>query len=93
MRLKGWLGQITISFFEKYLTICQRNGAPGRIRTSDPQIRSLVFYPTELRVQTDERGYIQTPSQNCKLIPGGGSENCGGKGGIRTLDTVSRMRP
>ena len=24
-------------------------GAPGRIRTSDPQIRSLVLYPAELR--------------------------------------------
>ena len=28
-----------------------KNGAPGRIRTSDPQIRSLVFYPAELRVR------------------------------------------
>ncbi len=26
------------------------NGAPERIRTSDPQIRSLVLYPAELRV-------------------------------------------
>ena len=26
-------------------------GAPGRIRTSDPQVRSLVLYPTELRAQ------------------------------------------
>ena len=25
------------------------NGAPERIRTSDPQIRSLVLYPAELR--------------------------------------------
>jgi S-adenosylmethionine/arginine decarboxylase-like enzyme len=25
------------------------SGAPGRIRTSDPQVRSLVLYPTELR--------------------------------------------
>jgi hypothetical protein len=24
-------------------------GAPGRIRTSDPQVRSLVLYPAELR--------------------------------------------
>ena len=24
-------------------------GAPGRIRTCDPQIRNLVLYPTELR--------------------------------------------
>jgi hypothetical protein len=26
------------------------NGAPGRIRTHDPQIRSLVLYPAELPV-------------------------------------------
>src|SRR5262249_46580986 len=29
----------------------ERNGAPERIRTSDPQIRSLVLYPAELRVR------------------------------------------
>lgn len=28
----------------------EKNGAPERIRTSDPQIRSLVLYPAELRV-------------------------------------------
>lgn len=27
----------------------KRDGAPGRIRTHDPQIRSLVLYPVELR--------------------------------------------
>ena len=27
----------------------EMNGAPERIRTSDPQIRSLVLYPAELR--------------------------------------------
>jgi hypothetical protein len=26
-------------------------GAPGRIRTSDPQVRSLVLYPAELRAR------------------------------------------
>ena len=26
-----------------------RDGAPGEIRTPDPQIRSLVLYPAELR--------------------------------------------
>ncbi len=26
------------------------DGAPGRIRTPDPQIRSLVLYPAELPV-------------------------------------------
>src|SRR5574338_113981 len=28
-----------------------RNGAPGEIRTPDPQVRSLVLYPTELRAR------------------------------------------
>ena len=28
-----------------------KGGAPGRIRTPDPQIRSLVLYPAELPVQ------------------------------------------
>jgi hypothetical protein len=28
-------------------------GAPGTIRTSDPQIRSLVLYPAELRAPND----------------------------------------
>jgi hypothetical protein len=27
-----------------------RSGAPGEIRTPDPQIRSLVLYPAELPV-------------------------------------------
>ena len=27
-------------------------GVPGRIRTSDPKFRKLVFYPTELRAHT-----------------------------------------
>src|SRR6202041_264818 len=27
------------------------NGAPGEIRTPDPQIRSLVLYPAELRAR------------------------------------------
>jgi hypothetical protein len=28
-----------------------KNGAPGAIRTPDPQIRSLMLYPAELRVR------------------------------------------
>jgi hypothetical protein len=31
------------------------DGAPGRIRTSDPQIRSLVLYPAELRALVTTR--------------------------------------
>jgi hypothetical protein len=34
----------------------RNNGAPGRIRTSDPQIRSLVLYPTEPRVHIEKLG-------------------------------------
>ncbi len=30
------------------------NGAPERIRTSDPQIRSLMLYPAELRARGSE---------------------------------------
>ena len=30
----------------------KKNGAPERIRTSDPQIRSLVLYPAELRARS-----------------------------------------
>ena len=40
-----WL-TVTISI----LFSLKKNGAPERIRTSDPQIRSLVLYPAELRV-------------------------------------------
>ena len=29
-------------------------GAPERIRTSDPQIRSLVLYPAELRARAED---------------------------------------
>ena len=32
----------------------KENGAPERIRTSDPQIRSLVLYPAELRARFRE---------------------------------------
>ena len=32
-------------------------GAPGRIRTSDPLVRSQVLYPTELRAQRNGRGF------------------------------------
>jgi hypothetical protein len=31
------------------------NGAPGEIRTPDPQIRSLVLYPAELRARIGPR--------------------------------------
>ena len=36
----------------KRLWLLGENGAPGRIRTSGPQIRSLVLYPAELRARS-----------------------------------------
>ena len=36
----------------KALALKEKLGAPGRTRTSNPQIRSLVLYPIELRVPT-----------------------------------------
>jgi hypothetical protein len=33
------------------LIIEKGNGAPGRTRTCNPQVRSLVFYPVELQVR------------------------------------------
>ena len=33
----------------------EKNGAPGAIRTPDPQIRSLMLYPAELRVHFLEK--------------------------------------
>ena len=44
------------------------NGAPERIRTSDPQIRSLVLYPAELRAHVllmdTEQATGQRPGQD-----------------------------
>ena len=39
------------------------NGAPERIRTSDPQIRSLVLYPAELRARNEPREVPKTRLQ------------------------------
>ena len=38
----------------------KENGAPGRIRTSGPQIRSLVLYPAELRVRFEGANLFRT---------------------------------
>ena len=40
-------------FIETFKNIVRhwKNGAPGTIRTSDPQIRSLMLYPAELRAR------------------------------------------
>ena len=41
------------------------NGAPDRIRTHDPQIRSLVLYPAELRALT---GGVSSPLAGEKQV-------------------------
>ena len=56
-----------------------RNGAPGRIRTHDPLVRSQVLYPTELRAHV--RKAESYPNLAAKSL------TTGGDGGIRTLDT------
>src|SRR5882762_8117610 len=33
-------------------SLIRKNGAPGKTRTSNPQIRSLVLYPIELRAHS-----------------------------------------
>ena len=35
------------------------DGAPERIRTSDPQIRSLVLYPAELRAHRHDETHLR----------------------------------
>lgn len=37
--------------FLKFLLVASEDGAPERIRTPNPQIRSLVLYPIELRAR------------------------------------------
>jgi hypothetical protein len=52
----------------------KKNGAPEEIRTPDPQIRSLVLYPAELRVRVAAavnrlRGDpLNRPIGDCKRI-------------------------
>ncbi len=47
----------------------KNNGTPGAIRTPDPQIRSLVLYPAELRVPAFiEGGHIQRGIGGCKPV-------------------------
>ena len=43
--------------FSRQNTVIRMNGAPGRIRTRGPQIRSLVLYPAELPVLWGGRTY------------------------------------
>jgi hypothetical protein len=63
---------------EKF-AVLYANGAPERIRTSDPQIRSLVLYPAELRApgagRTSREAFsIEALSRNgnpwARILPG-----------------------
>ena len=52
----------------------KENGAPGTIRTSDPQIRSLMLYPAELRARlaaNGEGGYLAEAGAGGKGCPAG----------------------
>ncbi len=55
--LQRWLENVTVSRgkpqgYPETTNHLEKNGAPDRIRTHDPQIRSLVLYPAELRALT-----------------------------------------
>ena len=55
------------------------NGAPEKIRTPDPQIRSLVLYPAELRAQRLGSALCGYPQ--------------GGQGGWRLLKSCDIFKP
>lgn len=52
--------------------VLYRSGAPGTIRTSDPQIRSLMLYPAELRARFSQTaragpaGSLRTAPEGCE---------------------------
>src|SRR4051794_27005462 len=50
-----WPGQ---SLHQRQFALLYESGAPGKIRTRDPQIRSLVLYPSELPVQPFAKGSL-----------------------------------
>ena len=63
------------------------NGAPGKIRTPDPQIRSLVLYPAELRARESGRTLLKSPKRRKRreeLDAGDGMTGAGGRPGEAT---------
>ena len=51
-------------------------GAPGRTRTSNPQIRSLVLYPIELRAQRRRGDVAYAPARrNPYRLASGGTKS------------------
>ena len=68
-------------------------GAPGAIRTPDPQIRSLVLYPAELRAPAlnglgPEAGHPYTGSSG--LSSGSAEPDRGGKADVEAGAGVER---
>src|SRR6478752_9215560 len=56
-------GRLETPFFLCSQSEQRKNGAPERIRTSDPQIRSLVLYPAELRVRFEGANLFRSPGK------------------------------
>ena len=52
------------------LRISEEFGAPGTIRTSDPQIRSLMLYPAELRARMPFGEGAETSLNIAEVQPG-----------------------
>src|SRR5947209_2869012 len=54
------------------LPVLYRSGAPEEIRTPDPQIRSLVLYPAELRARVARAGKAPENSGSAAIAIGFG---------------------
>ncbi len=53
----------------KSLALNVKNGALGRIRTSDRLVRSQVLYPAELRARSKTFSGEPTPRKGAELYP------------------------
>jgi hypothetical protein len=51
------------------IVIFQQDGAAGGIRTPDPNVRSVVLYPTELRPRTSEPHFWGSRSYHINFAP------------------------
>ena len=66
-----------------------KNGALGKIRTPDPQIRSLVLYPAELRAHSPAAGIA--PAQGGRTIGEAGGAGKPFRGAFRSDKTGLSM--
>ena len=76
----------------------RRSGAPGRIRTSDPLVRSQMLYPAELRAHTvlrktqpcqDSVECVCAPTKPAAIVPAAKQPGAGcGTGGV--VDSCTR---